>query len=448
MTVPRLAAGTLPARTQTAARNRATEASPAKLAWQVRLFLAALFVPWIIPVGPLNLSAYRIVLLASTIPCLIVWLRGGAGRIRAADVTLLLFALWSDLALVHAHGLGGAVQPAGIFFVETVGAYMLARCYIRDAEAFRGAVAFMVKLVILLLPFALFEAFTGTKPLLTAFGTIFPTVDSTLMSPRMGFWRVQGPFEHSILFGTVCGSLFALTALVLGQGMARLPRLLLVGTVGFTAALSMSSAPMAGVALQGVLMAWNSTFKAYPGRWKVLWGLVLLAYLVVEFGSNQTPVAFYVSKFTFDGATGWYRMLIWQFGSASVLAHPFLGIGNSDWARPVWMPSNSVDNFWLLTAMRYGLPAVTLLAVSFLFVILPVSRRKSQDAVREAYRMGYVLCMASFVVVGCTVHFWAAPYAWLMFLLGSGAWFLEGSSAGSSPALNSNACARRPRPRR
>lgn len=423
-TAHRLAAGTLPAAGRTAARGRARQAA-AKPAWQVRLFLGALAVPWIIPVGPLNLSVYRIVLLASLFPCIIAWLRGGAGRIRAADIALLLFALWSDLALIHAHGLGGAAQPAGILFVETMGAYLLARCYIRDAEAFRGMVAFMARLVILLLPFALFEWLTGYKPLLVAFGTVFPTVDSTLMSPRMGFWRVQGPFEHSILFGTVCGSLFSLTALVLGRSMSWLPRLLLAGTVGFTAALSMSSAPIAGLALQGALMTWNAALKSFPGRWKVLWGLVLVAYLVVEFGSNQTPIAFYISKFTFDGETGWYRMFIWQYGSASVLAHPLFGIGQADWARPAWMASNSVDNFWLLIAMRYGLPAVTLLAAAFLFVMFSVSGRKLQDDTVEAYRIGYLLCLASFAIVGCTVHFWTAPYVWLMFLLGSGAWLLE-----------------------
>ena len=41
-----------------------------RLSWPVFLFLLALVVPWVIFIGPLRLSVYRIVLLVMVLPCL------------------------------------------------------------------------------------------------------------------------------------------------------------------------------------------------------------------------------------------------------------------------------------------------------------------------------------------------------------------------------------------
>lgn len=385
----------------------------------VSLFLVSLVLPWIISVGPINLFVYRIVLLIIVIPCFVGWLRGRAGPIRAEDGCILMYCLWGIAGLVNAHGLGGSLEPAGIFFVETMGAYLLARCYIRDAGSFGAMTQLVVTLVILLLPFAIYEWKTGSKPLLSVFGEIFPTVESAPMEPRLGFWRAQGPFSHSILFGAICSSTLTLAFLVAGK--TPLSRFLLAGTVFFTAATSMSSAPMANLALQIFLLSWNGVFKAYAVRWKFLIGISLLSFLCLQFGSNQGAIRFYISHFTFDKETAWFRILIWDFGSASVLNHPLFGIGLGNWVRPAWMP-DSVDNFWLLTAMRYGLPALGFLVAACTLLVARVAR-KSTDERLERYRTGYLICLITYFIVGTTVHFWAASYVWFCFLLGSGAWF-------------------------
>jgi O-antigen ligase len=322
-----------------------------------------------------------------------------------------------------------------MLFIEGTGAYLLARCYIRTAGDFRNMVIFVIKLMMCLLPFALYEWMTGEKPLLAAFGTIFPTVEVTKMVPRMGLWRVQGPFSHSILFGVFCGSMLSLTSLVASKKSST--RALLVCLVGGTAVLSMSSAPIAGVTFQIALLTWNRIIRNFRGRWKLLWVLAFIGYLVVEFGSNQTPVQFYVSHFTFEQQTGWYRIWIWDYGSASVSNHPLFGIGLGDWARPIWMASDSVDNFWLLTAMRYGLPAFLLMSLSWLTLWIAVARRKGLDRTLRSYRTAYLICMATFVFVGSTVHFWGATYAWFFFLGGSGVWLLDAKAGPKEDAVPS-----------
>ena len=82
----------------------------------------------------------------------------------------------------------------------------------------------MAKVIALLFPFAVYEWITGNKPILSAFSAVFPTVEITMMEPRLGFWRVQGPFPHSIVFGVFCGSIFALTLLVAGTGRGAVSR--------------------------------------------------------------------------------------------------------------------------------------------------------------------------------------------------------------------------------
>src|SRR4051812_170533 len=115
---------------------------------------------------------------------------------------------------------------------------------------------------------------------------------------------------------------------------------------------------------------------------------------------------------------------IWEYGSASVLNNPLFGVGFGDWARASWMPS-SVDMFWLLNAMRFGLPAGLLMLSAFFMLFLAVSFRKGLDDRLNACRTAYLIVMASFFVVGWTVHFWGEAYNWFLFLLGSGAWLLD-----------------------
>ena len=403
---------------------------PATPSWPIRLFLVALLIPCIIPLGSINMPTYRLVLLATILPCTIAWLRGTAGPVRAADIFLLCYSLWAALSLAMAQGPLPAVQPGGVIIVETLGAYLLGRCYVRDAESFRRMVLFVAKLVIFLLPFSIVEWLSGSKPLLWAFGKVFPTVEITMMTPRMGLWRVQGPFDHSIAYGAFCGSIFALVALVGGDRMSRIKQFSLTGLVGFATMLSMSSAPIAGVVLQAMLIGWNTLLKSYTFRWKILGMLASVAYLVVALGSNQSPVQFYISNFTFNHQTGWYRIWIWDYGSASVLNHPIFGIGLADWARPSWMASDSVDNFWLLTAMRYGLPAFVFLALAFISLMLAIGRsRNGRNSPFANYRAGFLISMLAIIAVGTTVHYWGAPYAWIFFLLGSSAWLVDAKQA-------------------
>ena len=125
--------------------------------WLVLLLLLALFIPWTIEIGSLRLSPYRLMLLVALIPCLRMWLAGKAGPRRKEDILVLMYSFWVSLSLFVNHGLGTSLQPAGITFVETVGGYLVARCYIRNADDFYRLFRFLFKIVLVSWPFALLE---------------------------------------------------------------------------------------------------------------------------------------------------------------------------------------------------------------------------------------------------------------------------------------------------
>jgi hypothetical protein len=87
--------------------------------------------------------------------------------------------------------------------------------------------------------------------------------------------------------------------------------------------------------------------------------------------------------------------------------------------------STSIDDFWLMLAMHYGLPAASLLLLALLSIVLALGFKKGLDDKIAAYRTGFLISMTGFFVVGWTVHFWDAGYVLFTFAMGSGIWMLD-----------------------
>lgn len=86
---------------------------------------------------------------------------------------------------------------------------------------------------------------------------------------------------------------------------------------------------------------------------------------------------------------------------------------------------DSVDCFWLIPPIRYGLPGGAAMVVAFFSVYWSVARAKGLDAREMSFRIGYLGVLTGLFVVGWMVHFWGQTYVLLMFLLGAGAWFQD-----------------------
>ena len=394
-----------------------------KNSWTIFLFLIAIIVPWVIYVGPLRLSMYRFVLLITFIPCIFMWITGRIGRIRTVDILIVTFSLWSMITLIVNHGIASVAVTTSIETIETLCPYLLGRCYIRNENDFRNAVRLLFIIVMLLMPFCIIELVSGHNVLLELFGTILPTAAYTPV-PRNGLTRVSSVFDHPIMTGLYTGSILGLVHLVLGYQKSVLSRGLMGVVVVVTAFTSLSAGPIGAVALQILLLLWNGLLRWPKYRWKILIGLLVTLFILIEIVAKRSALNIITSMFIFDDASYWYRTLIWTYGSASVVDHPLFGVGLNDWPRPAWMPP-SIDNFWLFQAIRSGLPAPILFMLCFFGIVLAVGFKRGLDDKVVECRTGFLITMTFFFLTGWTVAFWDSVYVLFLFLMGSGVWILD-----------------------
>lgn len=330
------------------------EAQSVKVSPLIPIFIFSLAFPLIFYLGSLRLSPYRLVLIATFIPCLMGWLSQSAGRIRLPDILTLLAAIWPAVVLVHLHGLDEASQPAGISVIETLGTFLFARRYIRDVIAFQRMVRCLALMIIFLLPFAMYESVTGSPVLLKLLGLIFSVPPAAATEVRWGLARAQASFEHPILFGVACSSAFALSWYVFGAA-ARLGGRLASSLVVLAVFCSLSAGAILSIMAQGILIVWDKITTGVAKRWVILATLTILAFLIVQSVSNRSVIQILISYLTFSSDNAYIRIIIWDYGTQSVMQHPVFGVGLNEWERPLWL-GGSIDNFWLNTAVTYGIP--------------------------------------------------------------------------------------------
>jgi O-antigen ligase len=195
---------------------------------------------------------------------------------------------------------------------------------------------------------------------------------------------------------------------------------MLSGFVTMMTFLSLSSAALLAAGLQiGIILWGRITGKA----WRTLAILAVVGYVAIDLASNRTPITILISHLTFSQQNSWARILIWEYGIAEVWRHPIFGIGLNEWQRG-WGVPLSVDNFWLLTAMRYGIPAFILLALGIVYNILKIIG-SDIDGDRARYRLGYVIASIATIMTLCTVHIWGGASVFIMFYIGAGVWFFN-----------------------
>ena len=413
-------AGTLPF---AAGRVAAAPLTRIKISPLIPIFVFSLALPILFHLGTLRLSPYRVLLIATFIPCMIAWLSQSMGRIRLADIFMLLTATWGVVVFVNLHGIDEGLQSGGIFFIETFGTFLFARRYVRDIFAFQRMVRCLTLMVLFLLPFAAYENVTGSPILIEMSSKIFSVHEFAPNKSRLGLSRAQATFEHPILFGIVCSSAFALSFYALGAATGRGGRLA-SGLVAITAFCSLSSGAILSVAVQTMLIVWDKITASVARRWVILAALVLAAYFAAAALSQRSALEVFISYLTFSADNSYMRMHIWHYGTASVINHPIFGTGFNDWERPSWM-GGSIDNFWLVCAVRYGIPGFLFMAAGFLSVCFGLGRLRNVSFPVAQCRKGLIITLCGLGIATCTVHLWNAPYVLFIFLLGSGMWMFE-----------------------
>lgn len=393
-------------------------------AW-VALLLFTLMMPteFSFSAGSLRLTPYRLVLILAFLPSLGRVLGGKSRPLHLVDLLVALHVLWSYVVIIHHHGLGTGVESGGIRMLEFGGAYLIARAYIVDERSFRGACIMLLTLLALLAPFVVVESITGRHLIKDIASALVGRRFHTNIEPRFGFARAFGPFDHPILLGVFAAGALGVSRLValpqIGQPQRRrLP----VAASAVSAVSSLSSGALATLMVQVGLLIWDAKTRYVQGRWKLLTAGIVAVYTAVDLLSNRAGYLVFLHYLTFSAHTAYNRVIIFQYGIQDVWRNPLYGIGFYEWTRPAWMHSASMDNFWLVQAVTFGIPGFLTIALAYL-VMLSKGWGKLPPRLGRL-RLGWSISLVGMMVAACTVHYWNNLFVYFAFFLGMGSWFL------------------------
>lgn len=407
----------------------AAQAKPARgrLHWTVVVYLLAVMVPIGIHIGPLKVTDIKLLMLFTTIPTTFRMLRGDYGGRLPTDILYVLYVVWVVISLL-VNNPGQAVSLGGSTLLLFLGSYALARAHIRTVADFTALAKAIVLMVVLTLPLGILESITGVPIILRTIDNISVLNASTSIIDagwRLGLHRVQVVFAHPIHYGLFCTIAFSLAFIAMEGIYNRGQRFALSALSAVCVFLSLSSGALLAILLQVLLIGWAAVFKQVRARWWLLTGLFVLVYVVVEVLSNRSAIKVFMSYATFSAGTAYWRMLIFQWGMFNVMQHPVFGIGLHDWVRPAFMHSDSVDNFWLLETMRYGVPAFCLLVSGYLAAIIGLGLRTfEEESTLWRLRRAWMFTFVGLTFTLITVDVWGTVYSFIPFVFGAGMWMM------------------------
>lgn len=389
-------------------------------------FIGILLPPEVsLTVGGLRFSGYRVVLIVMFLPMVYGLISGKHAKPGVFDLLVFAHSGWAVLALMKWGGIGQGIESGGIYVIEYAGAYLLGRIYIRSFEDYRAFAKAFVGVVVGMLVFTLPEALTEIHILRDSFAAVFGGPGAPYIEKRMGIERAFGPFDHPILYGVFSASAFSMAYYVVaGREFRNIRGMSKTFGVVLATFLSGSGGPYVALAMQIFVAGWERVLKGVTGRWRALFGLFAATYLWIDLMSNRTPFHVFVTYLTFSTQSAYNRINIWNYGTAEVVRHPIFGIGLGDWVRPVWM-SDSMDNFWLLIAVRYGMPAWFFLVGQLVGLVVVIGMKKNLPQDWKNARHAWAFTLFGISVTAATVHLWNALFVLFLFLIGSGVWMAD-----------------------
>lgn len=416
-------------------------ADDAKLPAVVLIYLICVIAPINFAFGTIVMTPLRILLLFLVIPLTGRLFSGQYGKVMAVDYLFFMHIAWATLA-VAINNPSRVVENVGSAAVEFLGGYLIARAYIRTPGQFEELIKVLLVIIIGLLPFTVPESIGGRAVIPHIVESIpgFGTVKQIDIPRRMGLFRAQNVFAHPIHYGLFCSAAFSTVLLGLHGTLSLSKRLIGCGIILISVFLSLSSGALLAVMLQVFLLAWAFAFRKNKKKWILLLGLIALGYMAIDLLSNRTPTKVFMSYATFSSQTAYYRSIIFDYGMRNVWANPIFGLGLRTWFRPAYMKTGSVDNYWLVMAMKYGIPGFTLVTLGYFAGLVKVGRRMLEFSPRVSrLRLAWMITFCGLSFTMTTVHIWTAIYSFVFFFYGAGIWiaYYSPEDEGSSGKIES-----------
>ena len=240
------------------------------------------------------------------------------------------------------HSISFAIEPAGALLLESVITFLLPVSVLRSSIDIQRALRLLVMLGCIQLLITTPETLTGINWLRELLNG-----SNENLGQRLELYRAFGSFDHPILLGVVVSALF-------GLAYYTMPMRYVANDIPKHSYLTIiRSNSITGYTNWTDCLA--KLFLRNNKKWALLSILILLAYISIELISDRTFWHAVLTKITFSAHTA-YRIQIFQWGMDNVYNNPFFGLGLNDWVRPTWK-SASIDNMWLVIAIRYGIPA-------------------------------------------------------------------------------------------
>lgn len=362
------------------------------------------------------LPPYRVFVMAGAI-----YLLAGAfsGRLRFAwpDLFIASAVAWVWLASYMTSGsIGTALVQGGAHTIDIALAYFLARVGIQSPRDLRLFLIASAPGLAIISATVVLEAITHVRIIQSAASAVTGQPMPLRGDTRMGLLRGAANFPHPILAGIFLASFLTI---FLGSGIKGWPKLFgIFAAMG--AFFSMSSAALLGLIFGALLWAYNwLTERFYNFSWRLLLAFSSVVYVIVETVSNTGTYGLLVRYASLNTASAYNRILIWKYGTENIERNPFFGIGYDDWDRPDWMHSGSFDHFWLIMALRFGIPASILLIFATLWGVYCVARNsESLGTVDRRLLRGVAIALAVFALGVNSVSLWLSALVWFFMLLG------------------------------
>jgi hypothetical protein len=369
-------------------------------------------------IGGVLLPPFRIFLIVTFLYLLMQAVRG-TFRLTWPDVLIAFACGWVWLASYMTGSLTEAVIQGGAHTVDIGLAYLSARIAIRSPRDFRVFLILAAPGVAIMGTLVFLESISGRLIVQPLLAQLTGAPNRLGAEVRLGLTRGAASFPHPILAGIFLASFLPL---YLMSGIRGWPRM--VGAIGALGGFfTMSSAALLGLVMGAVTVLYEGLTRHFAQlNWRLFLMAMLALYAVVELTSNSGFFDLMARYASFNTVSAYTRVLIWEFGSQNVIDHPVFGIGYDDWERPSWMQwenSFSVDNFWLLSAMRFGLPmAVPIALATFAAVAMLAVRSVEHSAIDARLLRGVAIALALFALGAISVALWMNALIWFFVLLG------------------------------
>ncbi len=372
--------------------------------------------------GELRLTICRLLLLLIAPAVLFGFVRSmvsGHYRFVWSDVLVPVTGLWMFVGPTEIVGLDKTLVFSGISALEFCIPYMAARVFLAERGQAVALVRFLCIAIATIGVLAIFDEFSGRFVLREIVGSFTgyhkrPIDYATLV--RGSLFRATSTLEHPILLGTA--SLFGLLMATTMRGALR--QFMLAGPV-VGLALSVSSAPISGAVIGFGALLYNKLLRDFPFRWSFLFASAAGVTLFI-FSAHPRPWGFIFNHLTFDAASGYYRLLQWDFAGGLIMKSPIIGIGPFyDYAAASGL-SPTIDSLWLQMAMSFGIPGSILLGLSYITAcsISMDIGNKSLNLTKQERQLGFVLSLiiGLTVYIGFTVYYWGSVSVLISFLAG------------------------------